>query len=302
MASRARAPHRAGRPRERAHDYFRGRSEALPERSRSPEQRQPARRTRGNGFSNRPLGGGEKYGTQTHRVARTTDARECVRGRLRALPKPRVIELLLVTTAPVMILAAKGELRPGLPRPRDRDPGRRQPLRRQRQRLQLLHRPRHRPAHEAHAEPAPGHGGAEPPGGPRLRLDLRCRLDRRAVGLHHLAGRRAVVRRDRLLRTRLHARPQAPYAAEHRLGRRCGMHAGAHRLGGRDGRPVVAAGDPLRHRVPLDAAALLAPFSMRYRDDYEATSVPMLAVVRGRPPSACRSCCTRGRPWSARCC
>jgi protoheme IX farnesyltransferase len=55
-----------------------------------------------------------------------------------ALTKPRVIELLLITTLPVMFLAAKGLPPPGH---RPGDDGLRDDVGGQRQRHQLLHRP-----------------------------------------------------------------------------------------------------------------------------------------------------------------
>ena len=82
--------------------------------------------------------------------ARAGDAR---RGRSRAyvaLTKPRIVELLLVTTVPAMMLAAGGL--PPLVAGRRRA-GRRLARGRRGQRAQLLHRPRHRPGDEAHLAP-----------------------------------------------------------------------------------------------------------------------------------------------------
>ena len=175
-----------------------------------------------------------------------------------ALTKPRVIELLLVTTAPVMMLAAKAASRtfwlvlatlvggtPLAPRRAnafncyiDRDIDRR---------------------HEAHAEAPARDRRAErrarrssSPGSPAS-----CRSPWLWVFTTWLAAVLS-ARRDPVLRARLHADPQAPHPAEHRLGRRRGLHAGAHRLGGRHGVAALGAGHPVRHRLPLDAAALLA--------------------------------------------
>ncbi len=80
-----------------------------------------------------------------------------------ALTKPRIIELLLVTTVPTMVVAARGmpaDLADRGHRPR------RHPRRRRRQRHQHVRRPRHRPGDAPH--PAAGrwspassaHGGA----------------------------------------------------------------------------------------------------------------------------------------------
>ena len=45
------------------------------------------------------------------------------------------------------------------------------------------------------------------------------------------------------------------------------------------------------------------PLSMKYKDDYAAVDVPMLgASCAAARRSGCRSSCTRGRPWRARCC
>ena len=68
-----------------------------------------------------------------------------------ALTKPRIIELLLVTTVPTMIVAERGmpaAVADGGHR------ARRHAGRRRRQRHQHVRRPRHRRADEAHAEPA----------------------------------------------------------------------------------------------------------------------------------------------------
>ena len=80
------------------------------------------------------------------------------------------------------------------------------------------------------------------------------------------------------------------------------MLPGADRLDGRHRLARVAAGHPVRARLPLDAAALLAAV-----DEVQG------AVRRGRtcrcsarPATArrsdCRSSSTRGRPSRARCC
>ena len=71
-----------------------------------------------------------------------------------ALTKPRIIELLLVTTVPTMFLAAGGV--PSLWLVAG-DPGRRLARRGQRQHPQLLPRPRHRRGHAPHRAPAAGH-------------------------------------------------------------------------------------------------------------------------------------------------
>ena len=70
-----------------------------------------------------------------------------------ALTKPRIIELLLVTTVPTMFLAEGGMPSLWLGR---RHPGRRHARRGQRQRAQLLPRPRHRPGDAPHRAAAAG--------------------------------------------------------------------------------------------------------------------------------------------------
>ena len=59
-----------------------------------------------------------------------------------------------------------------------------------------------------------------------------CRVDAVARAAGQLARRGARARRDPVLRRRLHDAAQAAHRAEHRLGRRGGLHAGAHRLVG----------------------------------------------------------------------
>ena len=70
-----------------------------------------------------------------------------------ALTKPRIIELLLITTVPTMVLAAGGLAVDGA---RRRDADRRHARRRRRQRVQHVRRSRHRPADGAHQEPTAG--------------------------------------------------------------------------------------------------------------------------------------------------
>ena len=90
-----------------------------------------------------------------------------------ALTKPRIIELLLVTTVPAMVLAAHGVPRLDLVLWTLR---RRVAGRRRRERDQLLHRPRHRPAHDAH--PASAAAGARGRSGGRAGLRAGARRDR----------------------------------------------------------------------------------------------------------------------------
>ena len=173
-----------------------------------------------------------------------------------ALTKPRIIELLLVTTVPddvpgrgrrAVAVAGRGH------------PGRRHAGRGQRQRAQLLPRPRHRPGDAPHRAAAAGHRA----GRARARRwsSASCSASSSVAWLAVTTGwlrRRARRRRDRVLRRRLHDGAQAAHPAEHRLGRRCRLHAGADRLGGRDRLAGLGAGRAVRGRLLLDAAALLA--------------------------------------------
>src|SRR5665647_1118367 len=160
-----------------------------------------------------------------------------------ALTKPRIIELLLVTTLPTMLLAEGGfppvslmattlvggtaaagaanALNSYLDRDIDG----------------VMHRTRRRAGVRAC---------------PRGRLG----------GLVRRAGEPAGDRADRAghrdVRGRLHHGAQASDPAEHRLGRGGGLHAGADRLVGRDRLAHLGAVRPVRCRLLLDPAALLA--------------------------------------------
>ncbi len=114
---------------------------------------------------------------------------------------------------------------------------------------QVMHRTERRPLATGLVEPARG---------ARLRRRPRCRRGRLARGDDRLAARRARFRGDRVLRGRLHDGPQAAHPAEHRVGRRCRLHAGADRLVGRHRLAVLGAGRALRGHLLLDAPALLA--------------------------------------------
>ena len=116
------------------------------------------------------VGAGATSGAGTGWPTRTAGPRtpgDTIRAYI-ALTKPRIIELLLVTTVPAMVLATRARCRgiawPGLGRARRLDDDRRHARRRQRERDQLLPRPRHRRADDAHAATAaagpPGRAGA----------------------------------------------------------------------------------------------------------------------------------------------
>ena len=83
-----------------------------------------------------------------------------------ALTKPRIIELLLITTVPVMFLAAQGVPDLWLVL---HDLRRRLSLRGRRQRAQHVHRPRHRRADGPHVAAPAGHRHGQPARVPGLR-------------------------------------------------------------------------------------------------------------------------------------
>ena len=181
-------------------------------------------------------------------------ARQAVAGYV-ALTKPRIIELLLVTTVPTMLLAeggvpslrlvaatlVGGALAAGSANTLncylDRDID------------QVMHRTERRPLATGLVSPREALVfGARARGG----------LGRLALGDHRLAARGARAGGDRLLRRGVHDGAQAPDPAEHRVGRRRGLHAGADRLVGRHRLAGLDAGGPVRRDLLLDAAALLA--------------------------------------------
>ena len=200
-----------------------------------------------------------------------------------ALTKPRIIELLLVTTVPTMFLAARAV--PPL-RARRRHPGRRHAGGRQRQHPQLLPRPRHRRADAAHRAPPARHRrgvargrrwssgscSASPRSACWRRPSTRCRRCSRSrrscsTSSSTRCGSSAAPRRT--------SSGAAPPAAC-----RCSS-AGPRSPARSPGRPVVLFG-VIFFWTPPHYWAL----SMRFRDDYAAAGVPMLPVVatgtRGR--------------------
>ena len=144
-----------------------------------------------------------------------------------ALTKPRIIELLLVTTLPSMVLAAGGlpdwwvalvtmvggTLAAGSANAlncyldRDIDA--------------IMRRTGRRPLARHEVSPT----------GALVFGLLLGAVSVVAIGVgHELARRRPDAGRDRVLHRRLHDAAQAPHRAEHRVGRRRRLHAGAHRL------------------------------------------------------------------------
>ena len=171
-----------------------------------------------------------------------------------ALTKPRIIELLLVTTVPAMVLAARGippldlvfwtlvggTMAAGAANAincyidRDID--------------LLMTRTRRRPlpAHEVNPEDALVFGLVL--GVLALRRDGVLRQPRRRV---------PDAARDGFLRRHLHDDPEALDAPEHRARRSGRGIAAGHRLGRGDGRHRVAGALPVRDRLLLDATAFL---------------------------------------------
>ena len=149
-----------------------------------------------------------------------------------ALTKPRIIELLLITTVPTMVLAERGWPNLGA---RAADARRRHPGRRWRQRHQHVRRPRHR--RQDAADPGSSARHRRHPAAPRagVRAGPRGRRLRRAVVGRQPAVRPARRGGGRVLRRRVHAVAEAHQPPQHRdrRGGRCG--AGPRRLGRRHG-------------------------------------------------------------------
>ena len=198
---------------------------------------------------------GSSHRSSPLRVNRARSLRGTI-GAFVALTKPRIIELLLVTTVPTMILAEHGLPRASLVLATlvggtlaaasanvlncvyDRDIDR------------LMHRTERRPL---------ATGAISVPRRPGVRTA--CSASRRSAGWPSsstCSPRCSRPQRDRLLRPRLHDGAQATDPAEHRVGRRRRLHAGARRLGGRDGLAGLDAVGAVPRDLPLDAAALLA--------------------------------------------
>ena len=196
------------------------------------------------------VAGSEVEGAESIRVRTGTLATV---GDYVALTKPRIIELLLITTVPTMFVAAHrvpsirlmaltvlgGALAAG-----------------GRQRHEHGLRPRHRRDDGADETPAARHRGDRP----RSAAIFATLLEAAAFAVlwltvNHLGRPRA--RRDRLLPRRLHDVAQAILLAEHRH-RRCGRRgAGPRRLDRRHGAPLARSAPHVRDHLPVDATALL---------------------------------------------
>ena len=178
-----------------------------------------------------------------------------------ALTKPRVIELLLVTTVPVMIFAESGFPKIGLVLATLMGGSH---WRRLRRRVQLLPRPRHRQADAPHRERPLVTGEVSP----RRRSSSRGSWRRGIAWLWFDANWLAAgLGSARSCSTcHLHDGPQAPHPAEHRLGRCRRLHARADRLGRRH-RAVAWTAVILFLVVFLWTPPHYWPLSMRYRED-----------------------------------
>ncbi len=199
-----------------------------------------------------------------------------------ALTKPRIIELLLVTTVPTMVLAAGGvpslwlmaavvfggTLAAGganaINMYVDRDID------------DVMRRTRHRPLPRHAVEP-------------RAALIFGIGLSVVAFAwltlTVNLLSALLAHERDRVLRLRLHHVAEAQHAAQHRDRRRRRMRPRARGLGGRDRRGRAAGARAVRRRLLLDAAALLGagpalPRRLRGRERADAP------VVRGEAETA----------------
>ena len=203
------------------------------------------------------------------------------------LTKPRVIELLLLTTVPVMFFAARGIPPLGLVVATvvggtlsagsasvlncvyDRDID--EQMRRTRRRAL----PRHI---------------VSPARRPGLRAGARRGLDRPALVLGQPALGRALAARERVLRVRLHDAAQAPHDPEHRLGRPRRLLPGADRLDG-------------GHRPSSRGCrSCCSRWSSSGRRRTPGRS--RCATARTTRTSTCRCCRSSRRPtrWAARSC
>ncbi len=200
-----------------------------------------------------------------------------------ALTKPRIIELLLITTVPTMVLAETGLARHLA---RADHAARRHARRRRGERRQHVRRSRHRRPDGPHPGPPARHGRHPGPQRARVRPRAAGAGVRRALGRRQPAVGRARLRCRRLLRRGLHALAEAHEPPEHR-DRRCGRRrAGARRMGRRAGLARLDADPAVPRHVPVDPAALLGARRQ----------------VRRRLPGRRRPDAAGGRPASRRSC
>ena len=127
--------------------------------------------------------------------------------------------------------------------------------------INMVHRPRHRPADAPDAGPAARHRARRAPGAPSSSPSV---LEVVAFAAAVVAGQPAVgrarPRRHRCSTSFVYTiwlkRTSHP---EHRDRRRRRRRARARRVGGRDGRSGLARPRPVRRHLPVDAAPLLGP-------------------------------------------
>ena len=232
----------------------------------------PGKRTGAAAWSR--AGSGRRLRAHVHRVARRSpagepEARSTV-GAYVALTKPRIIELLLVTTLPTMVVAqrglppvwlmvatlAGGALAAGganaINMVVDRDIDR------------LMNRTKNRPLVT---------GAMTPAAALVFALDARGGRLRGAVARREPALGRAGRLGHALLRLRLHPVAQAPLDAEHRDRRGGRRGAGARRLGGGH-RPLAWAPVVLFAIIFIWTPPHFWSLAVRYQDDYRRLTCP----------------------------
>ncbi len=141
-------------------------------------------------------------------------------------------------------------------------------------------------------------GRAHPAGGGAvLRPDACRRLGAGARACRQLARRRLPRLHDLLLRRRLLDGAEALDGAEHRHRRRGRRLPADDRRGGGLGHGVARDLHPLRHHLPVDAAALLGARAREVRRTTRAPASRCCRTSPARPRRGGRSCSTR---WCSR--
>ncbi len=171
------------------------------------------------------------------------------------LTKSRVMELLLVATAPTMILAhgviAEFVARCG-------DAHRWSGKLGQRFGFQYVPGPRHGCPDETHIWPSFGNRRGDTAVWSGLRLDPGGLLDDLVLLPGELPDRSTVRLCDSMVCRRVHNDPQASHRAKHRVGRNRWLFPCDHWLGSSDGDRVMAGGNAFCCNFLLDPGALLA--------------------------------------------
>ena len=218
-------------------------------------------------------------------VVEIPGGRSSVRDRARAyvsLTKPRIVELLLVTTVPAMLLAAGGvpSLWPG-----GGGAGRRLARGRRRQRAQLLHRPRHRPGDAAHVPPAAAGAHGLAPRGAGLRADARPSSSTALMAVFtNCSPPRSPSPRSSTTTSSTRCGSSARTPAEHVLGRRVRRGCRCSSAGRRS--PAALAGPAwvLFAVVFLWQPPHFYALAIKFKDDYARAGIPMLPVVATHAP------------------